>query len=84
MVGSLAILIDNKSGSDYRDNNLKYFGSKYGSIVRIVYQFEDGTYLTNCFLPEFVGENNDYIFNGFLKVMRHDVFTSKDLTSIGA
>ena len=72
MIGKNAILIRNIYSSDYPQNNEKYFGSFYGKVFKILFDFQDNTYLTDMFIPEFMNEENDYVYHGFIKVMNKD------------
>jgi len=75
MNGKLVLVIRNVSGCDYIRNNDKYIGKAYNKPVRILHSFENGSYLTDFFIPEFMNIENDYIYHGFLKIMRADFLT---------
>lgn len=72
LVGKDVIVCRNLQSGDYLKNNDLYFSSIYNKRVTIVYSFGDNTYLTNVFVPEFMNENNDYVYHGFLKIMDSD------------
>ena len=55
-------------GSTPTQNDLFYGRYVLNKAVRLVYQFENGLYLTNKFVPELMNENNDYCYHGFIIV----------------
>ena len=55
-------------GSTPTQNDLFYGKYVLNKAVRLVYQFENGLYLTNKFVPELMNENNNYCYHGFIIV----------------
>lgn len=52
----------------------KYIGRAMNRVVRILHKFDDGSYLTNFFMPEYINEKHDYCHYGFL-VIDYQVLT---------
>lgn len=52
-------------------NDRKYTGKALDTVVTIKHRFEDGFYLTDFFMPEFMTEKNDYCHYGFLVLDEH-------------
>jgi len=75
-IGREVVVIENHDNGGYKENNLKYTGKAYNKKVKLVYNVaeekECDIFITDFFLPEFKDQNNDYIYNGYLKVMRDD------------
>lgn len=50
----------------------KYVGKSLRRVVKIVHEFDDGLFLTDFFMPEYIDEKNDYCHYGFLVLDRHN------------
>lgn len=53
----------------------QYIGNALNRVVKIVYQFEDGLYLTDFFMPEYINDKNGYCYYGFLILDHHNFRT---------
>jgi len=75
-VGREVCIIENHENGGYRSNNIKYMSKAYNRKVKLIHNIaeekECDIFITDFFLPEFKDLNNDYIYNGYLKVMRDD------------
>ena len=62
-------------GNGYPENDHKYIGRAYNQVVTLVALVPNTNcfYITDFFIPEFIGERNDYIHYGFLKVSIHNI-----------
>ena len=76
LVGREVCIIENHENGSYKANNFKYMHKVYNKKVKLVYNIaeenECDIFITDFFLPEFRDEKNDYIYNGYLKVMKAD------------
>lgn len=74
LIGKRVLVVRNIHSGDYTKNNDKYLGLAYDKPVKIVHKVGE-LYITDFFVPEFMNENNDYIYYGFLKIMDSDFKT---------
>lgn len=74
LIGKRVLVVRNIHSGDYLKNNDKYLGSAYDKPVRLLYK-KGEIYITDFFVPEFMDEDNDYVYHGFLRVMDSDFKT---------
>ena len=53
----------------------KYISKALNQVVTIKYKFENNLYLTDFFMPEYINDNNDYCYYGFLLVSKYNIAT---------
>ena len=63
-----AIVTNVSDGLGYRSNDEKYVGLAFNRVVEIVDKLDNGMLLTNFYMPQFKGIENDYCYHGFLIV----------------
>lgn len=50
----------------------KYVGKALRRVVKIVHEFDDGLFLTDFFMPEYIEDKNAYCHYGFLLLDHHN------------
>ena len=70
--GKRAVVTEVYDGLGYKENDRKYIYPALHQMVTIKHVFNANrgvtVYLTDFFLSEFMDQNNDYVYYGFLKV----------------
>lgn len=59
-------------GNEPNANDKKYIGKAIGKVVEIKHAFDNGLYLTDFFIPEYINEKNDWCHYGFLVLDSHN------------
>jgi len=76
LIGREVVVIENHENGGVKSNNIKYISKAYDKKIKLVYNVaeekECDIFITDFFLSEFKDLNNDYIYNGYLKVTRDD------------
>lgn len=62
-------------GNQPSEADKQYVGKALNRVVKIVHQFENGFYLTDFFMPEYINDKNDYCHYGFLILDCHNFRT---------
>lgn len=59
------------TGNTADENETRYGNHVLHKVVTIVYDFLNGLYLTDYFVPEYINEKNDFVHYGFIIVNRY-------------
>lgn len=53
-------------GNEPDENDKRYTGKALNRVVEIKHKLDNGFYLTDFFMPEYIDKKNDYCHYGFL------------------